>query len=53
MLYEDAMNEDTLVSAGMVAREIEKHGLVAKDFFDEVGQMDLYRAKDVLEWLGY
>ena len=36
-----------------VKKEVEKHCLDFAEFIDEVGEKDIYKGSDVLDWLGY
>lgn len=53
--YESA--EGIMISRDRALREIKSHGLDfednLKEFFEELGDKNIYSAQDVLDWLGY
>jgi len=53
--YESA--EGMMISRDRALREIKSHGLDfednLKEFFEELGDKNIYSAQDVLDWLGY
>lgn len=53
MTYEDARDENPMVSRAQAIAEIRRHSLDPADFFREVGDRAEYRAMEVLDWLGY
>ena len=50
--YEDAILIDDLTKQEVVS-EISQHDADPNDFFDEIGDKELYTGKEVLDWLGY
>lgn len=55
MSLEDAMDadQDLKVTQAEAFEEIKRHHLVPGDFVAEVGDKEMYKASEVLEWLGY
>ena len=46
--------EGIMISRKRACQELKDHGLVdLQEFFDELGDRDIYSAQDVLAWLGY
>lgn len=53
MTFEDAMHGDFDVTKAEAMAEVKRHQLDAFDLFNELGDHDTYKARAVLEWLGY
>jgi hypothetical protein len=53
MTYEDAMDEETVVSRKEVERECARHSLDLSDLLAELGDFTEYKSRDVLVWFGY
>lgn len=51
MTYEAA--KKAVITAKQAEQEIIKHHLHPQDFYNEVGKKDMYKAREVLKWLGY
>ena len=46
--------EDIMISRERTCQELKAHGVVDfNEFFEELGEKDIYSAQDVLDWLGY
>ncbi|PIJ49352.1 hypothetical protein BL250_12510 [Erwinia sp. OLTSP20] len=49
--------ENCAITRKRALYELEKHSLSAfediSDFYRDLGELDIYRAQDVLRWLGY
>ncbi|HHL0120379.1 TPA: hypothetical protein ACQZLP_005696 [Klebsiella variicola subsp. variicola] len=46
--------ENTAISRTRALQELKKHGVNDIDeFYADLGDCDIYRAQDVLRWLGY
>lgn len=53
MSFEDAMDADLDVTKTEAMEEVKRHKLDAFDLFNELGDHETYKARAVLEWLGY
>jgi hypothetical protein len=46
--------ENTSISRTRAVIELARHGITdTKEFFDDLGDRDIYTAQEVLIWLGY
>ncbi|ELO2358840.1 hypothetical protein R0M46_004217 [Salmonella enterica] len=46
--------ENTAISRTRALLELKNHGIIETDeFYADLGDCDIYRAQDVLRWLGY
>lgn len=55
MSLEDAMSEDAalVVTRDEAIAEVKRHKLEVVDLYNELGYRETYKARDVMEWLGY
>lgn len=55
MSLEDAMSEDAalVVTRDEAIDEVKRHSLDAVDLFNELGDHATYKARAIMEWLGY
>lgn len=53
MTYEDALEENPIISRDHASRECEKHCASFDELIAELGDLAEYEAAKVLGWLGY
>ena len=53
MTLDEAFEENPEVSASEARREVWRHGADWSEFLTELGECETYRAREVLEWLGW
>lgn len=53
MTFDEAMDDETMVTRLDAERECRKHSLAPSEMFVELGDHPEYKARDVLRWLGY
>jgi hypothetical protein len=53
MTLEEALDEQTFVNHDEAIAEVEDHHVPVQEFYADLGVHRVYRARDVLVWLGY
>jgi hypothetical protein len=53
MTYEEAIEENPIISRALAERECKLHGVAVVEMVEELGDLPEYQAADLLCWLGY
>ncbi len=53
LTYEEAYDENPTISHGEAITEIKKHSCSVSEFYEDCGEKANYKARDLLNWLGY
>jgi len=53
MTYDEALEENPIVSRAIAERECHSHGVDIGEMVAELGDHQEYAARDLLIWLGY
>lgn len=53
MTYQEAIDENPIVTRAVAERECELHSVNLEDMVTELGDHPEYQARDLLRWLGY
>ena len=53
MTYDQAQQENPLISRSEAIKEIMSHHCSVLEFYHDIGKRESYRAMTVLNWLGY